>query len=797
MRKRKVTSTVLAVVIGVSTFLFGASSPVQQADANMTESNLQTTYQGTPIDLGIANDERLIEMLKKDGKIAKDATIGEAEKALRDYLKKRGNTTKDKTLTKSDKEKAAKLKQQLKENGVTSGSGNKLGQAKKNEVDSLQEENWNGEVRTDKVLAILIEFPHFPATNIKPSDTDMYYKEYQKEHYEQMLFGDNGYTGPNGEDLLSVKQFYEQQSGGSYSIEGEVAGWYEASKPAAAYGANNSSDNDTDARGLVLEALEEVAADQDVNLAEYDQEDRYDLDGDGNKREPDGMIDHLMIVHSSVGEEAGGGALGADAIWSHRWSLAEITTLPDTSAEVDYWGGKLAAFDYTIEPADGAAGVFAHEYGHDLGLPDEYDTIYSGSGEAVAYWSIMASGSWAGKVPGTEPTGFSAWSKEFLQSSMPESNWLSGSTVHANDITSKGTSVLLDEASSKGTNNDAVRVNLPDKVTVTNTPADGEFEYYGGNGDEIDHSMKSTVIDLRNKTSATLEYDIWYNIEENWDYGMVQISEDGGSTWESLDTPYTSEGIVEEGYPDIIENLPGYTGTSNGWIHEVIDLSSYAGEKIHIQFRYMTDWATSLDGMYVDNIKVTSDGTEVLTDGAESQSGAFTLDGFAVDTGSSTFEHYYLLEWRSHNGVDEGLAHIRRGSSLMSYDAGLLVWYVDESYDNNWTGVHPGDGFLGVVDAEQHTNYWSDGLAGSTRYQVHDAAFSLNKSEKMYLDYSDLIGITMKDNHTKRTPLFDDRFDYSNKDMTDAGRNVPGYGLKFRVVGQSDDGTAGKVLIYK
>ena len=100
--------------------------------------------------------------------------------------------------------------------------------------------------------------------------------------------------------------------------------------------------------------------------------------------------------------------------------------------------------------------------------------------------------------------------------------------------------------------------------------------------------------------------------------------------------------------------------------------------------------------------------------------------------------HYYLLEWRSQNGVDEGLKNIRRGASLMSYDPGLVVWYVDESYGDNWTGVHPGDGFLGVVDADQHTNYWSDKALGSTRYQMHDAAFGLSKSEKMFLNYPGL-----------------------------------------------------------
>lgn len=133
----------------------------------------------------------------------------------------------------------------------------------------------------------------------------------------------------------------------------------------------------------------------------------------------------------------------------------------------------------------------------------------------------------------------------------------------------------------------------------------------------------------------------------------------------------------------------------------------------------------------------------------------------------------------------------------MSYDPGLVVWYVDESYDNNWTGVHPGDGFLGVVDADQHAVSWSDKAVGSTRYQLHDAAFSLDKTEKMFLDYTDLLGVTLKDNFTQRTPLFDDSADYSNPGLVDAGRNIPEYGLKFRVVGQSTDGTVGKVLIFK
>ena len=36
-----------------------------------------------------------------------------------------------------------------------------------------------------------------------------------------------------------------------------------------------------------------------LNLTEYDKTDLFDFDGDGNVNEPDGIIDHIMLFHSS------------------------------------------------------------------------------------------------------------------------------------------------------------------------------------------------------------------------------------------------------------------------------------------------------------------------------------------------------------------------------------------------------------------------------------------------------------------------------------------------------------------
>nr|WP_285876830.1 immune inhibitor A domain-containing protein [Fictibacillus phosphorivorans] len=793
VKKGKWVSAALAALLSCSTFASVSAAPVNvQSDAKTSpveEKSLK--HAGGPFDLAVANDEKLIEMLKKNGQISKNASETQAQAKLQQFLKNKQENAQ--SLPKGELEdKHAKHDEKghkkHKKDGLKHG---KKGKGKK-DIKPVEEEKWTGDQRVDNVLVLLVEYPDFPASNITPEETDMYYANYSKEHYEDMIFGEDGYEGPNGEDLISVKEFYEQQSGGSYSITGKVGGWYQAKYPAAYYGGNDPAPDGSDAnpRELVREALTAAANDPNIDLSEFDQEDRYDLDGDGNLREPDGLVDHLMIVHSSVGEEAGGGQLGGDAVWSHRWNLGDVFPMDGTEAEVPYWGGNMAAYDYTIEPADGAAGVFAHEYGHDLGLPDEYDTQYSGTGEPIAYWSIMSSGSWAGDIPGTEPTGFSAWSKEYLQSSMEGSNWLTGETFDLKELSPKGTEVLLDQANTKGTNHDAVRVDLPQKETVVNTPFSGAYEYHGGSGNNLDNDM-ITSVDLTNASSATLSFKAWYDIETDWDYASVQVKEEGSEAWVAIPGNITTDTDPHEQNPG-----HGITGKSDGWIDATFDLSAFAGKNIQVKLNYWTDVAAVNPGIYVDDVSVTVDGTQTLFDDAEGEP-AFTLEGFKKDQGKFYSDHYYLLEWRNHEGVDEGLAHIRRGNSLMQYDGGLLVWYVDNSYSDNWTGIHPGDGFLGVVDANQETLKWSDKSVASSRYQIHDAAFSKKKSAKMFLDYRELLGLTLTDNKVNPTHKFNDKKDYSNPGMPDAGRDIPTFGLQFEVVGTSKDDSVAKIKLAR
>jgi hypothetical protein len=127
--------------------------------------------------------------------------------------------------------------------------------------------------------------------------------------------------------------------------------------------------------------------------------------------------------------------------------------------------------------------------------------------------------------------------------------------------------------------------------------------WYSGLGDQKDVSIVSKApitVALGDDGKATLSFDTWYAIEEQWDFGFVQVSTDGGLTWTSLANEFTRSDIVADGYPAIKPNMPGFTGNGQGKM--VFDLSAYVGQQVLIAFRYMTDWSTTLQGWYVDNI---------------------------------------------------------------------------------------------------------------------------------------------------------------------------------------------------
>ena len=170
--------------------------------------------------------------------------------------------------------------------------------------------------------------------------------------------------------------------------------------------------------------------------------------------------------------------------------------------------------------------------------------------------------------------------------------------------------------------NEDLKVKFSGATEARLTPSDpyaGKYVWYSNRGDETSFTM-TRAFDLTEVDSATLKYAVWYELEQNFDYGYALASEDNGKTWDVLQTKYgTSENLSEDAYGT------GYTGESKDWLNESIDLSAYAGKEILLRFVVNADLATNRDGMMLDNIEI----PEInYSDGAEDDQGGWDTQGF-------------------------------------------------------------------------------------------------------------------------------------------------------------------------
>lgn len=223
---------------------------------------------------------------------------------------------------------------------------------------------------TMKALLILIKFPNLNNKHAAGNFNN--------------LMNQTNYRGTG-----SFKDFFATSSNGKLIISTDVFGWYTAKNTYAFYGNQNGS---VQATQLVREAVD-AAQKAGVDFSKYDN----------NK---DGKVDGVIVAHAGPGAEEGA---QLEYIWSHRWELSA------GSNQVTYDGVLID--EYIINPETRIAtndmvgrGIFCHEFGHNLGLPDLYDT--DGGSEGTGEWSLMAGGGWLGNEH--TPGNLCAWSKSQL-----------------------------------------------------------------------------------------------------------------------------------------------------------------------------------------------------------------------------------------------------------------------------------------------------------------------------------------------------------------------------------------------
>ncbi|GAA0651235.1 immune inhibitor A [Streptomyces thermocarboxydovorans] len=690
---------------------------------------------------------------------------------------------------------------------VKKRDGSKVVQLKSKKGDSKYVEL--GREKTDKIFTILVEFgdridsryggtPGPLHNQIAEPDrtkdnSTAWREDYNQQYFEDLYFG-------HGKGVDSVKTYYEKQSSGRYSVDGEVSDWVKVPYNEARYGNNACGDSNcpsvwnvvSDGLNAWVEQQKKAGrtdAQIKADVARYDEWDRYDYDGDGDFNEPDGYIDHFQIVHAGEDESAGGGAQGEDAIWAHRW-YAFGTDAGATGPDFNKLGGAkigdtgIWVGDYTIQPENGGLGVFAHEYGHDLGLPDLYDT--AGGENGTGFWTLMSSGSWLGmgkKEIGDLPGDMTAWDKLQL-------GWLNYDTAKAG--VNSWHKLGVAEYNTK--HKQALVVNLPKKAVTTEIiePAEGKTQWWSGSGDDLRNTLTRSV-DLTGKSKAELTFDGWYDIEANYDYLYTEVSTDGGANWTAIDGTVDGQPIPRDG-----SDKPALHGTLDGYKKFAFSLDAYAGQKIDLRFRYQTDGGVAQKGFTADAISVTADGEAVFTDNAETADDAWKPNGFTRVGASFTkdYEQYYIAENRQYVSYDKtlkagpynfGFASRPDWVEHYAYQNGLLIWKWDTSQQDNNTSQHPGTGLILPVDSHPDALKWADGTLMRNRIQTYDATFSKFRTDGMTLHKADVAKWIPG---SKGVPVFNDRKnDYYDEANPTGSVKITDTNTKIKILKEAKDGS--------
>ncbi|MEU7401254.1 MULTISPECIES: immune inhibitor A domain-containing protein [unclassified Streptomyces] len=664
-----------------------------------------------------------------------------------------------------------------------------------------------GREKTDKIFTILVEFGdkvdsryggdagplhnEIAKPNRRTDNSTAWQEDYDQEHFQDLYFG-------SGKGVNSVKTYYEKQSSGRYSVDGEVSDWVKVPYNEARYG-SNKCDPDNCAWYAVQDGVTAWVADQKAagrtdaqiksQLAQYDQWDRYDFDGDGDFNEPDGYIDHFQIVHAGEDESAGGGAQGEDAIWAHRW-YAFGTDAGATGPAGNQLGGTqigdtgIWVGDYTIQPENGGLGVYAHEYGHDLGLPDHYDT--AGGDNSTGFWTLMSSGSWLGtgrNEIGDLPGDMNAWDKLQL-------GWLNYDTAKAG--VNSWHKLGLAEYNTK--HKQGLVVELPKEKVTTEivTPAEGETQWWSGSGNDLKNTLSRSV-DLTGKSSASLTLDGWYDIEADYDFLYTEVSTDGGANWTAVDGTFDGQPIQRDG-----SDKPALSATVDAYGKLVYPLDAYAGKKIDLRFRYQTDGGLAMKGFTADEIAVTADGETLFSDNAETADDAWTAVGFTRKGASFTKEYaqYYIAENRQYTSYDKtlktgpynfGFSERPNWVEHYAYQNGLLIWKWDTSQADNNTSQHPGKGLVLPIDSHPTALKWKDGTLMRNRFQAYDSPFSLYRTDGMTLHKADVAKYVPG---SKGVSVFNDRKnDYWDPANPTGGVQITDTNTKIKILKEAKNGS--------
>jgi len=205
-------------------------------------------------------------------------------------------------------------------------------------------------------------------------------------------------------------------------------------------------------------------------------------------------------------------------------------------------------------------------------------------------------------------------------------------------------------------------------------------------------------------TNPTLTIVTKYDLEPLWDYGFVQVSTDGGNTWTSLANTYTTADHDPAAHPDIVANLPGLTDRNPdwpGWTTMSFDLTPWSGEGVIVGFHYMTDWATTNSGWWIQNPPHVGGAELTLAPWASSPVASFQVTAVTVHIVDGKTE-YIPNEMPINSPTNTGTAveqTTKPNYVILVVTPTMQKGWADYRFKAQALPMHKGGGYLTAFDA--------------------------------------------------------------------------------------------------
>jgi hypothetical protein len=308
----------------------------------------------------------------------------------------------------------------------------------------------------------------------------------------------------------------------------------------------------------------------------------------------------------------------------------------DESATTPHYGAGMSFLTYFLErfgneatqalvadPANGMDSV--DEVLRGLNISDPLTGKSIGADDVVLDWMVTNLLGASGVADGRY--AFNLYPQVFVQASPTEYVDDCGSNVNTRDVHQYGVDYINISCSGQTMlhfEGDTQTTLLPESANAFS----GHYAFWSNKGDESDMTL-TRAFDFSNLSGPiTLNYETWYDIEQDWDYVYLLASTDSGANWEIVTTPSGTD-------TDPTGNSYGwgYTGVSGGgdpgesiWTEESVDLSQFAGQEVLLRFEYVTDAAVNGEGFMLDDVSIPEAG---YSEDFEAGDGGWQAAGFA------------------------------------------------------------------------------------------------------------------------------------------------------------------------